>query len=181
MKRNRAPGAGRRPPPRVLRGGGHGSDRKPSFVPPGFPGGWSSVWDDRRRSPRAAYPRLFRLRGVRCGSHLAAYLALLRLGVTVPPPLPGVRWALTPPFHPYLTIPCEAVCFLWPVPSPFGAQALPGSLPDGARTFLECRNTRDHHVRPGGKIDARTLRRSDAPAQRPETTKPAEGPVPVKR
>jgi hypothetical protein len=30
----------------------------------------------------------------------------------------------------------EAVCFLWPDPSPCGAQALPGSLPDGARTFL---------------------------------------------
>jgi hypothetical protein len=38
---------------------------------------------------------------VRCGSHLAAYLALLRLGVTVPLLLPAVRWALTPPFHPY--------------------------------------------------------------------------------
>ena len=30
----------------------------------------------------------------------------------------------------------RAVCFLWPCPSPFGAQALPGSLPYGARTFL---------------------------------------------
>jgi hypothetical protein len=30
----------------------------------------------------------------------------------------------------------EGGCFLWPFPSPFGAQALPGSLPDGARTFL---------------------------------------------
>ena len=37
----------------------------------------------------------------RCGSHLAAYLALLRLGVTVPSLLPATRWALTPPFHPY--------------------------------------------------------------------------------
>src|SRR3954470_9282206 len=37
----------------------------------------------------------------RCGSHLAAYLALLRLGVTLPPLLPAARWALTPPFHPY--------------------------------------------------------------------------------
>jgi AraC-like DNA-binding protein len=30
----------------------------------------------------------------------------------------------------------RAVCFLWPSPSPRGAQALPGSLPFGARTFL---------------------------------------------
>ena len=31
----------------------------------------------------------------------------------------------------------RAVCFLWPFPSPFGAQALPGGLPCGARTFLD--------------------------------------------
>ncbi len=30
----------------------------------------------------------------------------------------------------------SAVCSLWPCPSPLGAQALPGSLPGGARTFL---------------------------------------------
>jgi len=33
-------------------------------------------------------------------AHLAAYLALLRLGVAVPSLLPAPRWALTPPFHP---------------------------------------------------------------------------------
>ena len=32
---------------------------------------------------------------------LAAYLALLRLGFTLPRLLPAARWALTPPFHPY--------------------------------------------------------------------------------
>jgi len=32
--------------------------------------------------------------------------------------------------------PLGAVSFLWPCPSPCGAQALPGSLPYGARTFL---------------------------------------------
>src|SRR5580765_6473574 len=47
----------------------------------------------------AAYPQL-----KRPGSSLAAYLALLRLGVTVPRLLPGARWALTPPFHPYPSI-----------------------------------------------------------------------------
>jgi hypothetical protein len=97
------------------------------------------VWDGRRRPPRAAYPRLPRplaRTGDRCGSHLAAYLALLRLGVAVPLLLPGARWALTPPFHPYHPVAREAVCFLWPCPSPCGAQELPGSLPDGARTFL---------------------------------------------
>src|SRR5690349_1547457 len=29
------------------------------------------------------------------------YAALLRVGFTVPSPLPETRWALTPPFHPY--------------------------------------------------------------------------------
>ena len=42
-------------------------------------------------------------RGVvgREGLSLAAYLALLQLGFTEPLVLPRVRWALTPPFHPY--------------------------------------------------------------------------------
>ena len=79
-------------------------------------------------------------------AHLAAYLALLRLGVTLPPLLPAARWALTPPFHPYP--PRWAVCFLWPCPSPCGAQALPGNRPCGARTFLEARRPRDHRTRP---------------------------------
>src|SRR6058998_2471969 len=56
---------------------------------------WSSLWDGCRQPPRAAYPQL-----QRPGPGLAAYLALLRLGVTVPRPLPAARWALTPPFHP---------------------------------------------------------------------------------
>jgi hypothetical protein len=30
------------------------------------------------------------------------YSVLLPVGFTVPDPLPGPRWALTPPFHPYL-------------------------------------------------------------------------------
>src|SRR5438093_9043369 len=57
---------------------------------------WSSLWDGCRQPPQAAYPQL-----ERPGPGLAAYLALLRLGVAVPRPLPAARWALTPPFHPY--------------------------------------------------------------------------------
>jgi len=52
----------------------------------------------------AAVPSSSRTRA-RCGPHLAAYLALLRLGVAVPPLLPAARWALTPPFHPCLPAP----------------------------------------------------------------------------
>src|SRR5438132_13983028 len=69
---------------------------------------WSALWDGRHRPPQAAYPQL-----ERPGPGLAAYLALLRLGVAVPRPLPNARWALTPPFHPY-PLDTRAVCSLWP-------------------------------------------------------------------
>ena len=39
-----------------------------------------------------------------------SYFALHRIGFTLPTWLPLWRWALTPPFHPYLTN--KAVCFL---------------------------------------------------------------------
>jgi len=48
---------------------------------------------------------------------LTAYLALLPLGFTLPCLLPVTRWALTPPFHPYLANPQpSAVSFLWHCP-----------------------------------------------------------------
>ena len=43
-------------------------------------------------------------------------------------PLPATR---------ALALATSAVCFLLPFPSPCGAQALPGGLPSGARTFLD--------------------------------------------
>ena len=67
------------------------------------------------------------------------------------------RWALTPPFHPYRDLAfaynATAVCFLLHCPSHSAhaecAQALPGNLPCGARTFLGApgRNLR-HRDRP---------------------------------
>ena len=95
---------------------------------------WSSIWDGRRRPPLAAYPRL--------GG----------AGRTLPPIWPCSGWGL-PCHHCYqwcggllphrFTLTrisgepsIRAVSFLWPYPSPCGAQALPGSLPCGARTFL---------------------------------------------
>ena len=46
----------------------------------------------------AAYP------GITDGQSLASlYAALLQTGSAMPLPLPEARWALTPPFHPYLT------------------------------------------------------------------------------
>ena len=73
------------------------------------------------------------------------YLVLLRVGFTLPPVLPPARCALTAPFHPCLvslrtcsalTRGLEAVCFLWHFPWARAPQALPGTLPCGARTFL---------------------------------------------
>ena len=81
------------------------------------------------------------------------YLVLLRVGFTLPPVLPPARCALTAPFHPYpASVPAvgvplrgftprksrglEAVCFLWHFPWARAPQALPGTLPFGARTFL---------------------------------------------
>ncbi len=68
---------------------------------------------------------------------LAAYLALLRLGVAVPRAVASRAVGSYPTFSPLPAGFLRAVCFLWPCPSPCGAQALPGSLPCGARTFLD--------------------------------------------
>jgi hypothetical protein len=43
------------------------------------------------------------------GPLLVPYLALLRVGFAVPPPLPEARCALTAPFHPYLCVVAHAI------------------------------------------------------------------------
>ena len=74
----------------------------------------------------------------RGGPPLVPYLALLRVGFTMPPLLPGARCALTAPFHPCL---CpegpSAVYSLLHFPSPRDARPLAVTVPCGARTFLE--------------------------------------------
>src|SRR6185369_11308928 len=91
-------------------------------------------------------------------------LILLLTRFTVPARLPGPRWALTPPFHPYLDIALraspgaclaanvqslfpydtiQAVSFLWPCLSPCGARGLPGVMLSGARTFLRRKSDGD--------------------------------------
>src|SRR5687768_4648284 len=102
----------KRPPEPVGPGGRCWSSRKPSSVSPAggtLPSGEMVIclgWPlpDTSSSLPAAVPSPLRAQD-RCGPHLAAYLALLRLGVAVPPLLPAARWALTPPFHPYPTAP----------------------------------------------------------------------------
>src|SRR5688572_19158717 len=81
----------------------------------------------------AVYPR----RTCEVGTSLAAYLTLLQLGFAMPPTLPWMRWALTPPFHPYLRnsaggLFSVALSVTHCVPRRYLA-----ALPNGARTFLD--------------------------------------------
>ena len=57
--------------------------------------------------------------------------------------LPGRRCALTAPFHPYQSE--DGGMFLLHFPSAYAAQALPGTLPAGVRTFLYGRKARSGH------------------------------------
>src|SRR3954469_7334226 len=123
--------------------------------------GRSFLWERGHPRPRAAYPQ----RLGRGGPPLAAYLALLPLGFAEPRLLPAARWALTPPFHPCLSSgepEPSAVCSLLHCPSvPCGtAQALPGSAPSGARTFLEHSRARD---RPADSIHPKDNRVGASP------------------
>jgi len=125
---------------------------KPGSVP-GFPGdGHSSgtpVAERLARPTRAAARRTpGRLAAARC-----PYSVLLPVGFTVPPPLPGVRCALTAPFHPYpaynaarplggraplarraLQAGRSALCGTFPGVAPAGCYPAPPLR--GARTFL---------------------------------------------
>ncbi len=90
-------------------------------------------------SPRASSD----LPGSRAGRTLALpYLVLLRVGFALPPPVTGdaVRSYRTfspfPPTREPKAGGWGVVCFLWHFPSARAAQALPGTLPFGARTFL---------------------------------------------
>jgi hypothetical protein len=71
----------------------------------------------------------------------------------VPKPLPASRWALTPPFHPYLMrlAPVRRFTFLWHFPRGFPHRALPGILPCGARTFLSGRNPSERLLLSNGR------------------------------
>ena len=99
----------------------------------------SFIWDSSHREPLATYPNPARV------TLSDFYLVLLQAGFTLPSALPRMRCALAAPFHPYLHIRkkfriSSAVYFLWHFPSVHTAQALPGTLPCGARTFLPFAN-----------------------------------------
>jgi hypothetical protein len=62
------------------------------------------------------------------------------VGFTLPPLLPAARCALTAPFHPYQPNVRKrelAVYFLLHLPWACAPQTLSGTLPCGARTFLQ--------------------------------------------
>jgi hypothetical protein len=100
------------------------------------PGGVHSSWPwvaPRLQRPTREPPPPRRVAGV--GGPRLPYLALLRMGFTVPSPSPGKRCALTAPFHPYPRIDPGAVCSLWHFPSRCRGRALPGMLPTRSPDF----------------------------------------------
>jgi len=80
------------------------------------------------------------------------YAVLLRMGFTLPPPLPGVRWALTPPFHPCPPTARRSGRFVF-------CGTLLGVTPTGrypascpAKLGLSSRATRGWHQRPSAPV-----------------------------
>ena len=79
-----------------------------------------------------------------------SYSVLLPVGFAVPRLLPGARWALAPPFHPY-PLPSRrgAVCFLWHFPWGRPRRALPGTVFPRSPDFPHAPRARAA-VRPAG-------------------------------
>ncbi len=98
----------------------------------------SFLWARRHRRAQATYP------GATRATPMLPYSVLLRVGFTVPRGVVPARGALLP--HPFTLAThirrCRsAVCSLLHWPSVHTAQALPGTLPCGARTFLDMQST----------------------------------------
>ena len=115
---------------------------KPASVPREVPGWRPSIWDRRRRRPRAVHqgtrpgqPPRPRRRG-RC----VPYSTLLRVGFTEPAGHPAAG-ALLPHRFTLATRPGapgrSAVCSLWHCPAGRPDWRLASTLPCGGRTFLD--------------------------------------------
>src|SRR5687767_7421505 len=117
------------------------------------PKGGSFLYDLDCSSSPAAYPGLATQVRYWRGPRLVPYLALLRVGFAVPSLLPAdavVSYTTVSPLPVLLAEP-SAVCSLWHFPSRCHARPLAGTLPCGARTFLEWTGmaaTRDPHSLP---------------------------------
>ena len=72
----------------------------------------------------------------RDGRPLSPYLALLRMGFTVPPPLPAERCALTAPFHPCRPFGGRRFVFCGTFLRVAATGCYPACRPCGVRTFL---------------------------------------------
>jgi hypothetical protein len=113
---------------------------KPSSVSPLHEGAGMGpfLWGAGHPTPRCGLPGTLQPLDRSARATPRPCLALLRVGFAMPPLLPEARWSLTPPFHPCL---CprgpSAVSSLLHFPSHCCARALPGTLPCGARTFLD--------------------------------------------
>src|SRR5437879_5497419 len=93
----------------------------------------------RRRLPGASSDRYPRARRATVNALL---FGLAPGGVCLAGRSPGRRWALTPPFHPYLAARLRRFTlpggfFLWHFPSGRPDWVLPSALLCGARTFLQ--------------------------------------------
>ena len=95
----------------------------------------SFLWARGRPRARAADPETEPLSGKRDGRPLSPYLALLRMGFTVPPPLPAERCALTAPFHPCRPFGRRFV-FCGTFLRVAATGGYPACCPCGVRTFL---------------------------------------------
>ena len=101
----------------------------------------------------------------RDGRPPSPYLALLRMGFTVPPPLPSGRCALTAPFHPYRPVPKgteRRFLFCGTFLRVAATGCYPACCPFGVRTFLPGRPGRSR----GPLGAAPTLARAPRPAPR---------------
>ena len=112
---------------------------KPGSVVDDHSSGWCVT-----ATPQATYPGTCAGRTSRPAGRLFPYLVLLRVGFTVPR---TVASRAVRSYRTFSPLPASedtwAVCFLWHFPSARAAQALPGTLPCGARTFLRALRHRD--------------------------------------
>jgi len=82
---------------------------KPDSVPPGICSQTGVIISLGFELPRTSsdlpedLSRASRLPTIRRASAVSSYLALHRATLTLPVMSPPPRWALTPPFHPYLS------------------------------------------------------------------------------
>ena len=114
----------------------------------------------------------------RDGRPLSPYLALLRMGFTVPPPLPAERCALTAPFHPCRPFGRRFV-FCGTFLRVAATGGYPACCPCGVRTFLSGSSKRSPERSRGPLGAVQSLTRGSARLPKPRTSglAPRRGPL----